>query len=134
MAQPVPARLTAAELRKFGLLVGGVFVALGGLFWWRDSGRAAAILWGVGGPLMALGLAAPALLRPVYRAWMGLALLISRVTTPVIMAVLYFVVMTPVGLLARAFGHRPLERGGKDRELWLVRQPADRKSDMERQF
>lgn len=134
MAQPVPARLSTGELRKFGLVVGAAFLVLGGVLRWQDSPRAAGVLWAIGGALVVLGVVLPVLLRPVYRAWMGLALLLSRVTTPIIMGVLYFVIMTPMGWVLRALGHRPLEHGRKGKDSWIVRPAQSRRSDMERQF
>lgn len=134
MAKPVPARLSIAELRRFGLVVGMAFLVLGGILRWRDSPAAALVLWYIGGALMGLGLLLPAVLRPVYRAWMGLALLLSRVTTPLIMGALYYLVITPVGWLVRTFGHRPLLHGSGGQEAWVTRPPEARRSDMERQF
>lgn len=133
MAKGIPARLTTAELRKFGLLVGGVFVLLGGFLRWRGAETAALVLWILGGGLMLGGLLIPAHLGPVYRAWMGLAKAISRVTTPLVMGGVYYLVMTPMGLVARAVGHRPLVRRGPD-TFWVDRAPGDRQSDMKRQF
>jgi hypothetical protein len=134
LANPVPARLSTGDLRKFGLLVGAAFFVLGCVLRWRDSGNAALVLWGISAALVGLGLLLPSLLRPVYRGWMGLALLLSKVTTPIVMGVLYFVIMTPVGWLLRAFGHHPLVHGGKGQEIWIARAPDARRSDMERQF
>ena len=48
------------------------------------------------------------MLGPVERAWMGLAHAISKVTTPIVMGVMYLLVLTPVGLLRRRFGGNPL--------------------------
>jgi len=133
LAKAIPARLTPAELRRFGLLVGGVFLLLGGLSYWRGRHIAPVVLGVLGGCLVLPGLLAPAVLAPVYRAWMGLAHVISKVTTPIVMGGVYYLVMTPMGLLARAFGHRPLEqRGGST--YWITRAAEDRKSDMNRQF
>jgi hypothetical protein len=134
LAKPVPARLSAKELRKFGLVVGAAFLALGGLLRWRDHPTGALVLWCVGGSLIVPGLLFPTLLGPVYRAWMALALLLSRVTTPIIMGLLFYVVMTPMGWVLRLAGHRPLERGRKGTELWVVRPAGARRSDMQRQF
>ena len=59
---------------------------------------------------------------PVYRGWMGLAAAISKVTTPVVMGVLYFLVLTPIGLLLRAFGHRPLAPSRGVSSAWIPRE------------
>ena len=134
MAKPVPARLTTAELRKFGLLVGTAFLVLGGIARWRDHWNTALVLWSIGGFLVVFGLLVPVVLGPVYRAWMAFALLLSKVTTPIIMGILYFVVVTPLGWILRLAGHRPLEHGKNGRAIWITRAAEARKSDMERQF
>ena len=53
------------------------------------------------------GMRGAASLGPVERAWMGLAGIISKVTTPIFMSVVYFVVLTPVGLLRRCSPEAP---------------------------
>jgi hypothetical protein len=79
------------------------------------------------------GLTMPERLGPVERAWMGLAHAISKVTTPLIMGLLFFVVMTPAGLLVRLFGHRPLTRAGTG-GVWVPRAPDHLRGDLDRQF
>jgi hypothetical protein len=80
------------------------------------------------------GLAAPARMGPVYRGWMALALAISKVTTPVFMGLIFLLVLTPAGLLARLVGHRPLSRGRAAGTFWLSRPDAARRSGMDHQF
>jgi hypothetical protein len=116
--------LSPAEGRRFGFTVGGAFLLLAALLVWRGVAgvaAAAAIL----GVLLALGaLLAPGELGPVRRAWMGLALLLSKVTTPVFMGVVYFGVILPVGLVRRALGRRPLQRRADAASFWIARDPA----------
>jgi hypothetical protein len=72
---------------------------------------------------------------PVYRGWMALAAAISKVTTPVVMGILYFVVLTPIGLLLRAFGHRPLAPTRGVSSAWIPRDTArGGRSDLTHQF
>jgi hypothetical protein len=132
LATRVPARLTPAEGRRFAFTVGLAFLALATLVWWRGSGSSAWIPATPGVLLLAAGLLAPARLAPVQRAWLALAHAISRVTTPIIMGILYFLILTPTGLIARALGHRPLVRQGAT--VWVPRPPGNRKSDLKRQF
>jgi hypothetical protein len=135
MAHRVPARLTRAEGRRFGLQVGLAFAALGGIAWWRGHPRSAAVFLVLGGILVAGGLLVPGSLGPVYRGWMRLALAISKVTTPLIMGIIYLVVLTPTGLLLRLFGHRPLARDRSARSYWIRRSaPNGSRSDLRRQF
>ena len=97
--------------REFGLLVGGVFALLGG--WWLYRGRftnVAQFLAVVGALLVFLGLVVPKVLVYPNKAWMKLAELLSYVTTPLILGFVYFVVLTPIGIIKRAMGWDPLHR------------------------
>jgi hypothetical protein len=134
LASGVSARLTASEGRRFGLLVGGAFVLLGALLWWRTwlFGALVAVVLGTG--LIAAGLAAPTRLGPVYRGWMALALAISKVTTPILMGVIYFLVLTPTGLIARLFGHRPISRPLGAANYWQMRPAGEGRGKMDHQF
>ena len=138
MADRVPARLTAVqtprELRSFALSVGGVFVALALVLYWRGRPAVAGVLGVVGVALLAAGVVVPGRLGPVYRAWMALALAISKVTTPVLMGVIYFGVLTPIGLVLRLLGRRPLARRRGAGTYWVDRPAGARRSDLRRQF
>jgi Saxitoxin biosynthesis operon protein SxtJ len=134
MARGVSARLTPAEGRKFGLVVGGAFLLLGALLFWRSRETAGSIVGLLGVVLILAGLVLPTRLGPVYRGWMAFALAISKVTTPILMSVIYFLVLTPTGLLARAFGHRPLARSRDAASYWQSRPAGARRGDMDHQF
>lgn len=131
MATAVPARLSPAEGRRFGLVVGAAFLGLAALVAWRGGDRAAWALGAIGGLLAAGGLLVPGRMGPVHAAWMKLALLLSRVTTPVFMGLVYFVVLTPTGVLRRVLGHNPPVARGRD-SYWVRR--ATPGSSMDRQF
>lgn len=133
MENRVPARLSPAEGRKFALTVGTAFLVLGGIVLWRQHMLAAKILFGLGGTLWVLGLVVPGHLSGLNRAWMGLALLISKVTTPIFMGVVYFLVITPISLLMRLFGKAPM-RPRSGATFWVPREPELRRSDLSRQF
>ena len=132
MADDVSAGLKRARGRRFGLTIGGAFGVLGALMAWRGASAAALVTASAAALLLTGGIVAPASLVPVERAWMAMAHAISRVTTPLLIAVLYFVVITPVGLTRRAFGHRPLSRRGES--VWVTRATTARRSDLTRQF
>ena len=123
---------SAAEGRRFGLLVGSTLLALALITVWRGrSTLLAESLGAVGALLLLAGASAPVQLRPVYRAWM--ARVLSSVTTPLFMGIMYFVVITPVALVRRALRGNPLTaRVGPD-GYWVVRE-SGKHSDMLRQF
>ena len=111
-------------LRRFGLTVGGVFLLLGCVSWWRAHEVAPRVLWVLGAPLVLLGLVAPSLLRPVERAWMAMAEVLGRINTRIILTTLYFLVVTPVGWLRRQ-REDPLNRRMRDGSPsnWILREP-----------
>jgi hypothetical protein len=103
--------LDARGLRHFAVSTGAIIAALFGvglpwlfglsLPWWPFALALVLILW---------GLAAPASLRPVYRGWMRLGLLLNRVTSPLILGIVFYCVILPMGLVIRLLGYDPLHR------------------------
>jgi len=135
MAEGVSARLTAAEGRKFGLTLGFAFVAIGALLYWRGKPSRAMIAFSIGGLFFAAGLVVPTHLGPVERAWMGLAHLISKVTTPIFMGVVYFIVMMPIGFIRRVMGSPIVPEKERAPSRWMPHTPAEALGEhMERQF
>jgi saxitoxin biosynthesis operon SxtJ-like protein len=133
LANTAPARLTSAEGRKFGLTVGTAFLVLGALTAWRGRLIIATMLGVLGAGLFLAGVAIPQRLGPVQRGWMAIAVAISKVTTPIIMAVVYYLVLTPTGILRRTLGQSPLRLGVAENTLWRGRSREPR-SDLTRQF
>ena len=81
------------------------------------------------------GIVVPTRLGPLQRAWMGLAHAISKVTTPIFLGVVYFLVLTPTGIVMRAVGRRRLRRELEDDSYWVPKSRIGGGiSDMNRQF
>ncbi|MEM8963630.1 MAG: SxtJ family membrane protein [Acidobacteriota bacterium] len=99
----------SVELRKFGLVVGGVFLAIGAFFAWRGADWYAIPIY-IGSPLVVLGAIFPPILKPVYYAWMSLAFTLGWVMTRVILTIAYVLMITPVGLFFRLTGRDALTR------------------------
>jgi hypothetical protein len=118
LAKGIPARLTAREGRKFGLTVGIAFLALAAIASWRGHPTARLVLAGIGLALALAGLLLPGRLGPVYGGWMKLALALSKVTTPIFMGVVYYLVLTPTALLRRAFGGNPMRAKEQAGGFW----------------
>ena len=129
-------KTTDRDLRKFGLLVGGVFAALGLLFLWRHKAFYPYFLW-PGAVLVLFGAILPRALKWVYLAWMSVAFVLGFVMAHVILTLLFLLVITPMGLAARLTGkdflNLKLDRTAKT--YWLPReQKAKAPADYERQF
>lgn len=135
MAKRVRTRLTIGEARRFGLTVGAAFGVFGGIAWWRGHGTMASVLGGLAALLILGGLVTPAALRPVHTAWMNLALAISRVTTPIILGILYYLVVLPTGLIMRAAGRNPMRHAADGGSYFRPRDSGEAaRGDLERQF
>jgi hypothetical protein len=125
------------ELRNFGLLVGGVFVVLGVLFLLRHKPHYGWFLVpGIG--LMVMGVIIPAALKQVYIGWMSLAIVLGFIVSNVVLTLFFFLVITPIGLVARAVGKDflRLKLDRKASTYWLPRERhlAKTQADYERQF
>jgi polyferredoxin len=97
------------ELREFGITIGAVLLVLSGLALWR--GKTAYSYFFIFGLLfMGLGLAAPAILKPFQKAWMALSAVIGFFMSRVILALLFYGVMAPMGLLTKLFGKDILDQ------------------------
>ena len=134
MEKRVPARLSIAEARKFGFVLGGAFTALAALLWWRGQALPMRITAGIAVTLLLLAVAAPAALRPVHTVWMAFGLRLSRITTPVFMGLVYFLAILPIGLLRRTIGSNPIVQPEQDGGFWARREPRRRRGNLTRQF
>ncbi len=133
LAQRIPTRLTGAQGRRFGFTLAPAFLALATLLAWRGREMLAIFAAGLG---ILLGLAAvvvPRRLGPVQRTWMALAHALSRITTPILLGIVWYLVITPIGLLRRAVGGNPLSRREVAGGFW-VRRSGSGRSDLHRQF
>ncbi len=98
-------------LRDFGLVTGAIVAALFGLFFpWLLERSLPLWPWALFAVLGIWGLLAPMSLRPVYRVWMRFGLLMSRVTTPLIMGIVFFLMITPMALVLKLLGKDAMAR------------------------
>jgi hypothetical protein len=128
--------LDARGLRRFALTTGAIVAVLFGLalpalFAFRYP----IWPWVLAAVLIAWGLIAPASLDPVYRGWMRFGLLLNRIVSPIVLGIVFFAVITPLGWLMRLFGRDPLAQG-KDAEpdCFRVRSQARDPKHLERPY
>ena len=137
MATPARTRLTRHDGMTFAFTLAAGFSALSVIFAWRRRTTPAEVTFALGALLLVAGMLVPAHLGPLKRAWMGLGHAISKVTGPIVMALVYFVALTPIGYLRRTFGRSPLARERSATSYWMPRAGRDadeRRRAMERQF
>lgn len=113
------------ELRQFGIALGVVLGLLGGLFFLHGKGYYFSFFI-LSAMLLFFGLVLPTLLKPIQKVWMSLAIVIGWFMTRVILTVLFYLVVTPIGILARIFGKRFLDiRFNRNVDsCWIARKPV----------
>jgi hypothetical protein len=97
--------------REFGLVVGGVLLLLSA--WWIYRGKfpvGSKCFAAIGALLVLLGLVLPKALVWPNKAWMGLAEVLSFISTRIILGVVFFGIVTPIGVIKRLMGWDPLNR------------------------
>ena len=129
-------KTTGRDLRKFGLTVGGVFILLGGLMLWRHKAHWPCFFW-PGATLMFFGAMLPRVLKWIYVTWMSVALVLGFIMAHVILTLFFFLVVMPIGLVARVAGKDflSLKLDSSAKSYWICRgQEAKTAADYERQF
>lgn len=114
------------KLRQFGVGILIFAAVMGGLMLWRER-PAGRIVLPTGFILGALTLAWPAAGRRIYTVWMSVALVIGTVVSTLAMAVTYYLIVTPLGLMLRIRGRDSLALRRKEGpSYWTpIEQPAD---------
>jgi hypothetical protein len=128
--------ITPKQLRSFGCTVGGIFAAIG--IW-------PVVVRGANPRLWALALAAililpallfPTSLKPLYRGWMALGELLGWINTRIILGLVFYGMITPMGVFMRVVMGRDSMRRGFDPKAStyrVLRQPRPG-THMKRQY
>jgi len=98
-------------LRKFGLTLAFVFMGVFGSSLPLLFGKTIPTWpWIIGVTLFVLALLMPNLLRLIYNPWMKIGHILGWVNTRMILSLIFFVMITPMGIIMRLFGYNPMER------------------------
>lgn len=110
--------------RSFGLVFAAVFGLIGLYNLWH-WGRAWPWLALIAAAFLAIALIRPAVLAPLNRVWMKLGLLLGAIVNPLVLGLLFFLVFTPMALLARLVGKDflKLKRQPDAQSYWIAREP-----------
>ena len=103
-------QVTDKELRQFGLLVGGVLAVIG--LWPVVFRSETPRLWAItlGGLLILLGGVVPQSLKQIHAGWMKLGHVLGSINTRILLGIVYYLLITPMGLVLRLMGKDPMHR------------------------
>ena len=134
--------LDTAGLRQFGLMLGGILIVIFGFIlpwsweWEWEWENLPDYQWiATGALVVAWALIAPDSMRGLYHGWMWVAMKIGHVVNSVILAIVYFLVITPMGLVMRLLGKDPMRRTlDKDVVSYRVISKVPAKDHVERPY
>lgn len=110
--------------RSFGLVFAAVGAVLGGLGFWK--GWPSTWFWiAFGAVFLVVALVAPAMLRPLNRLWFRFGLLLNAIISPLVMGLLFYTTIFPLGLVMRLAGKDllRLKRDTTAESYWIRREP-----------
>jgi len=125
-----------SDWKKFGITMGIILSIIGFFLLWKKNNNYNYILF-LAAAFFITGLILPSILSPIYKAWMALAVVMNFIMTRVIMAVIFYLIVTPTGLIAFLTGKKFLDMkiDKSAKSYWIIREKTNKlKSDYERQF
>lgn len=110
--------------RSFGIVFAAVFIIIA--FWPTLFHDGAIRLWAITIAVVfaALGIFTPRLLKPVNRIWFHFGNLLGKIVAPIVMGLIFFVTVTPIGLIRRVFVKDPLneEFDPEAQTYWITKE------------
>ena len=97
-----------SDLRNFGITVGIILLIISGFLFWKEK-ESFQIFLAIGITLFFTAIAIPFVLKPVYWIWMIFAIILGWFMTRLILSLLFYIILTPIGLTLRLFGKQFLE-------------------------
>ena len=126
--------------RAFGCTVGIILIGIGAtkVLVTGAIGPVSCLVFAAGAALLSLGILAPSRLSALNKLWLKAGAAIARVVNPFVLALLFFFVVTPIALLMRIAGKRPLRLASDQAaaSYWVYREPSESEAStsMRRQF
>lgn len=125
------------ELRKFGVTMAFALAAVGGLILYRHKDYYW-VFFLLSTVFLCFGLLCPVLLKPIYKSWMTLGIVMGWFVSKLILAIVFYLVLTPIALLMRVSGKDFLNikfKRNSSGSYWLPKQNNDSENrNYEKQF
>jgi Saxitoxin biosynthesis operon protein SxtJ len=123
-------------LRQFGFTIGVIVAVLfGGVLPWLFDRAFPLWPWIVAGVFLGWALILPKTLYPLYRAWMAIGHVLGWINTRIILGLIFYTMILPIGLIMRVFGMDPMRRRfDKSASSYRVQSTNQPKENLERPF
>jgi len=124
------------DLRSFGITFGIIFLIIAGFLYYQEKDSFQLFIY-IAGSFISLGFLIPIILKPIYLVWMIFAVILGWFMTRVIISLLYYIIITPIGLFLRIIGKDLLDLKEKKnkKSYWNIRNSEDEQNqNYEKQF
>jgi len=101
-------RIDNKAIRDFGILIGFILLIIAGILFYKERESYELIIL-LGIAFIGLGLGMPIILKPFYLIWMYFAVVLGWFMTRLILGLLFYIIVSPIGLISRLFGKRFLD-------------------------
>ena len=96
-------RTSIKDFRSFGITIGIIFLVIAGFLFFKEKESYQVFLY-IAVAFLGLGYIIPAILKPIYIVWMVFALILGWLMTRVILILVYYIILTPIGIITKLFG------------------------------
>ena len=119
------------QARKTALIVALVLALIAIWNIYRGRFNVVVVFGAIAVLLTVIGLFVPVAARGFHRVWMGIAGVLGYVNSRILLTILYYLLLTPYGLISRLFGRDPLDRRGASRETYWVKRESTRQTQQQ---
>ena len=124
------------DLRNFGITFCVILIILSNFLFIKNKDSYQLVAY-LGSAFLVIGLIAPIILKPIYLVWMIFAIILGWIMTRLILSLLFYIILSPIGLLMRLFGKDflGLKLDSSYQSYWNERDKnIESTQDLEKQF
>ncbi len=111
------------ELRQFALIMASMIVLIFALLLpWIYEWSFSWTPYAIAGVFAFLGLAAPGILGPIHHLWIKFSHVLGLINSKILLFFIFFLIFTPMGLIARIFGFNPMKKNLKTNSYYIKRE------------
>jgi len=124
------------DIRSFGITIGIILLIIAGGLFYKEKESFQLFIY-IAGSFISAGLIVPVILKPIYLVWMIFSVILGWFMTRFILSILFYLVITPIGLVLRILGKDllALKRQEVQDSYWNMRNSEkEQNQNYEKQF